>query len=121
MSGTKYGAYIEEGEYKTAKAFKKAKTPPNSNVWLRVDINGHPLTISTYNGLFYVRRGIDVTQAVYVFSYTGKYRKEFLLVNRLKPLCRDLVSAVSDNRVRYDTQESVEALAPFLQWLGIKA
>ena len=121
LSGTKYGAYIEEGEYKTAKAFKKAKTPPNSNVWLRVDINGHPLTISTYNGLYYVRRGIDATQAVYMFSYLGKYRKEFLLVNRLKPLCRDLVCAVSDNRVRYDSPESVEALAPFLQWLGIKA
>lgn len=120
LEGTSYGSYIDEGTYKTEHVFKKAKTPPNSSLWIQVDINSHPLTISTRDGLYFVRRGIDRNKAVYVFSYINKYPKEFLLVNKLKPLFHQFVQAISDNRIRFDCQESIEVLETLLAWLGIK-
>ena len=121
LKGTRYGAYVEEGTFKTAKAFKKAKAPSGATLWMQVELMGHALSIAQANGLYYVKKGVDSGRAVYTFSYTGKYRKEFLLVNRQKPLLAQFVRAISDNRVRYDCPESVEAIAPLLQWLGIRA
>lgn len=119
IDGTQYGNFIIKSTYKADTGLKPRKTPPNANVYCQLYINGQPLKISVFNGLFYVNMKVDTTKRIYCDVLPHKYKQELVLVRKLKRFFDAFVNAISDNRVYYDNAQTHEAIQPFMQWLTI--
>jgi len=119
LEGTAYGDYIYKSKYKAASGLKPRKTPADASLYVQLIIKRTALKISFFNGYFYVNRRIDEGKLIYCDALLHRYRKERLLVRRLKPFFSDFIAALSDNRVFYDNELTHEAMQPFFTWLGI--
>lgn len=119
LKDTAYGNYIYKSRYKAASGLKPRKTPATASLYVQLVIKSTALKISFYAGYFYVNRRIEEGRQIYCDVLAHKYRKERLLVRRLKPFFADFIVALSDNRVYYDDELTHEAMQPFLQWLGV--
>ena len=119
LEGTSYGDYIYKSRYKAASGLKPRKTPASASLYVQLLFKSTALKISIFNGFFYVNRRIEEGKQIYCDALPHKYKKERMLVRRLKPFFSDFVTAISDNRVFYDDELTHEAIQPFLQWLGI--
>ena len=119
LNGTSYGNYLYKSTYKNATAFKKRKTPATASLYCQLVFNGNAFKITTNNGLFYVNNRIENTRRVYVNKPLHKYTHELNLVKRQRQLFTTFVNAVADNIVYYDSEQTYEAVIPFLQWLQV--
>lgn len=120
LKGTSYGNYIYKSEYKGATGLKTRKMPPNATLYVQLYINGVALKISSLNGYYYVNRRVDETKAIYsITSLPHHYRKERLLVRRQRQYFYAFIEALSLNAVCYDSEETYEAITPFLKWLAV--
>lgn len=119
LNGTAYGRYIYEDAYKGAQTVKRAKPPRDAITYVQLDVEGYPLRVWVAGGTFYVTSKIDATQRVFTLTVYNKYKHEFLLVRRQKPYFVALVNALADSRVRYDSQQTYEAIQPFYKWLAV--
>ena len=119
LTGTAYGNYLYESEYKVQGTFKRAKTPLRALKYVALDWNNVPLTISQCDGYYYVKTGVDTGGSVYCDALRGRYRKEFRLIRAQKKLFRAFMNAVSLDLVRYEDTRAFESLQPFLQWLAL--
>lgn len=119
LNGTAYGRYIYEDAYKGAQTVKRATPPKDATTYVQLDVEGYPLRVWVSGGTFYVTSKIDATQRVYTLTVYNKYKREFLLVRAQKPYFVALVNALADSRVRYDSQQTYEAIQPFYKWLSV--
>lgn len=119
LEGTSYGNYIYKSRYKAASGLKPRKTPANATLYVQLLIKSCGLKVSSYAGAYYVNRRIEEGRQIYCDALAHRFRKERLLVRRLKPYFADFVNALSDNRVYYDDELTREAMQPFLQWLSV--
>lgn len=119
LNGTKYGAYLYESQYKSNAAFKRAKTPKNATEYISLNWRDTPMTISFFDGFYYVKRGVRANANVYTDEIKNKYTNEFKLIRAQRPLFAAFANAVSLNIVRYDNAATYEAIQPFYKWLSI--
>ncbi len=116
---TQYGNYMYKDEYRTAKGFKRAKTPPNATLYAQIYIKGHALKISALDDLFYVSSKVDNTRRIYCDVLPNKYPREQQLVKRYRKYFNGLIDAIADNRIYYDNALSNECFQDFYTWLSI--
>lgn len=119
LEGTAYGNYIYKSEYKASSGLKPRKMPATASLYVQLSINRIGIKIASLNGFFYVNRRIDETKPIYCDVLPHHYKKERLLVRRQKPFFYAFIDALARNAVYYDNELTHEALAPFLQWLGV--
>lgn len=119
LSGTPYGNYLYEGDYKQGNAFKMRKTPATATIYCQLILNNQPLKISAYNGYFYVNSKIDTSRHVYCDVLPHKYKQERLLVKRQKRFFVAYINALADNIVYYDSEASYETAQRFRAWLNV--
>ena len=119
LAGTAYGNYIYKSDYKAATGLKPRKTPYNASLYVQLMIKATPLKISFLDGFFYVNRRIDENKPIYCDVLQHRFSRERLLVRRQKRFFTGYIEALADNRVYYDDELTHEAMAPFMQWLGV--
>ena len=119
FDGTPYGNYMYKDTYRTAKGFKRAKTPPNAGLYCQLYIKGHALKISTENDLFYVSGKVDNTRRIFCDVLPHKYVHEQQLVKRYRKYFNALIDAIADNRIYYDNALANECFQDFYKWLSI--
>ena len=119
LDGTPYGNFIYKHEFKNIGAFKARKTPSNANIYCQLIFDTNTIKISVLDGFYYVNTKIDKARNIYCDALTHKYKNEHLLVKRQRRLFNSFVTALSDNRVFYDSAQTYEATQPFLKWLAI--
>ena len=119
FDGTPYGNYMYKDTYRTAKGFKRAKTPPNASLYCQLYIKGHALKISAENALFYVSGKVDNTRRIFCDILPHKYPHEQQLVKRYRKYFNGLIEAIADNRIYYDNAVTNECFQDFYKWLSI--
>lgn len=119
LSGTAYGNYIYNSDYKNANGFKARKMPASAIIYCQLIINTQPLKIGVNNGIFYVNMRIDTSKRIYCDALPHKYNNELLLVRKQKRFFTAFINALADNRVYYDNAMTYEAIQPFMQWLCV--
>lgn len=119
LSGTTYGNYIYDSQYKQQMPFKPRKMPVGATLYCQLINNSTTLRICAYNGFYYVDDKIDTSKKIYCDRIYNKYKNELLLVKRQRRFFLSLINALADNRVYFNSAKTHEAIQPFLQWLCI--
>lgn len=118
LVNTAYGNYIYNSATKTKTAVKIKTTPSNSSYYTQLNIDGIYLTISIFNGLFYVKKGYNKGLPTYCLKDINAVN-HYMLTRRLKRFFVSLENAYIDSRIYYSSNETYESILPFYKWLGI--
>lgn len=121
FSGTVYGDYIYADKYRTGGNLKCCKTPHDVTLYAQIAYNSVPLAIKTDGCRFYCCSAIDKTQPVYCGGDTNVniYPRSYVLVKRNRVLFNAFISAIADNRVKYENHAAYEAMIQFRKWLAV--
>lgn len=120
LKNTRYGAYLNDGEYKQGTALKWATPPKIAQLYVNIKWRGKLLRITNANGVYYVDKKADLSEYVLtdvidkdtphpIQLYKSRDRKAFA----------PFIDAVSLNRVHYANESVYNAIQPFYKWLGI--
>lgn len=117
-NGTRYGNYLYESKTKSAQDIRIKRAPKDATIYVQLFLRGHYVRILLAGGCFYIVNTVDKTQPVYCDIQINQ-PKHLLLSKKHKRFFNAFVNGLIDGRVYYNTQGTLEAITPFLQWLNI--